>query len=108
SAGCGNQVWQCTPRSSAPAHLADPAQTRGERSIGGVTLRQHAETSVVEEIGRDASLWWRIQNPPAVVGEEPIDLGVVLLGLERAGAVDEEPARLHDFGGSAQNRFLQS
>ena len=56
---------------------------------------------------RHHALRRRIEAPVGMLGEKTIDLFVVLFGLERAGAVDEQPARLYDASRVAKDRALQ-
>ena len=107
SADRSNEIWERTPRKGAPVHLADPAQTRGERSIGAATLWENAQPSTIEQLWSDGSFRRRLENPVEVLGEESIDLRVVLLWLERAGTVDHESAGLHDGRARFENRLLQ-
>ena len=51
-------------------------------------------TPAIEHRGRHDALGRRIEPPVGMLGEKTLDLLVVLLGLERAGAVDEQSARL--------------
>jgi len=82
TAGRSNQIWQRTPRERTNVHLADPAQARGESSIGAMTVRKNAQPPAVEQLRSDAPFGRRLQNPVLVVRQERIHLGVVLLGLE--------------------------
>src|SRR6185437_14056156 len=79
-------------RRSSSAH---PPQPRRERAVHAVLVRQHAQPACVEYRGRHHALGRRLEAPRAVLGQEALDLCVVLFGLERAGAVDEQSARAY-------------
>jgi hypothetical protein len=67
---------------------------------------EHAEAPRVENFGgHRASRWWG-ERPPRMLGQKCFDLRVVLFGLERAGAVNEEPTRCDDRCRRSQNRPL--
>src|SRR6185503_10527925 len=84
-----DQVWERTPWQRAPVHLADPAQARGERSIGSVTMRKYAQTSIVDQLRGECAFWRRLENEIRILAEERIDLRIVLLRLERARAINQ-------------------
>ena len=69
-------------------------------------MRQHAKTSGVEDLGGDSASRWRLQRELGMFGEKRLYLHVVLLGLERAGAVDEQTARSDDARCTMQDRPL--
>src|SRR5689334_7307667 len=86
---------------------ACPPQTSRECPIRAVGLRQHAKSSAVERgCGHDTLRRW-LESELAALGEEGIYLRVVLLGLERARAVDEQSAGPHDVGCRAEDGALQ-
>src|SRR4051812_41632848 len=69
-------------------------------------LWKNAQQPAVERrLGHDAR-WRCLERPARMLGEKLLDLLVVLLELERAGAVDEQAARSNDGCGAAQDAAL--
>ena len=62
-----------------------------------MTLREHAQASLIKHLVRHRTGCWWFQRPFPVPREEPIHLFVVLLGFERAGAVHQEAAGRYPF-----------
>src|SRR5688572_12272871 len=58
-------------------------------------LRQYAQVATIHHVRRHGARRGRIETPARIVAEEALDDGVVLVRLERAGAVDEQPAGLY-------------
>ncbi len=69
-------------------------------------VRKHPKQPLVEHVVRHRAGGWWLERPFPVPGEERIHLVVVLLRLERTGAVDEESTRVHAFGGRAEQLRL--
>src|SRR6476660_392447 len=91
-------------RAASPAHLAEPG---GERAVDTAALREHPKAAGVEHARGNRSLRRRLELPVTALREKAFDLRVVLLGLERAGAVDEQPAESDHSRCGAQNAALQ-
>src|SRR6476661_7788400 len=83
------------------------AEARGEGAVGSMLLWENAQKPLVENgVGYHAARR-RVERPVGMLGKEGRDLLVVLLELERTGAVDEQSTGTHDGGGGAQDGPLQ-
>ena len=71
-------------------------------------LRKHATTSTVEHGRRNDPLRRWLECPVGMFSEKARDLLVVLLKLQRARAVHEQPAGSYDACRGAKNRALRS
>ena len=73
-----------------------------------MNVRQDAQASGVERGVGHGTRRGRLERELGMVGEEGFHLGVVLLLLERAGAVHEQAARGDHGGGGMQERAIEA
>src|SRR5205085_4148967 len=83
------------------------AQPRCEGAVGAVTLRQHAQQAVVQRVRRHHTLRRRLERPVRMLTKKSVNLRVVFLQLERAGAVDQQSTWAHGMRRGLENRALQ-
>src|SRR5262252_3920042 len=91
-------------RANSPARPPKPCR---ERAVGRVALWQHAKSACVEGGWRHRAIRRRLEHPLRVLGQKALYLRVVLFWLERAGAVDHEPAGAHDGSRGTNDRALE-
>src|SRR5262245_4317702 len=104
--------WRPRPTPPRPAHHASlglgalagaaPEADRGE-AIAAEAVGQAAQHAAVQ---RHGEIGWRVDRELGVGGQEVAGDLVVLLGLERAGRVDEAPARTHHRARRAEDGAL--
>src|SRR5215510_11113584 len=92
-----------SPTATPPRSRAAPQPDGGE-AVGAVAMGEEAHEAF--GVGRDGEAPGRVGPPLRAVAGEGGDHVLVLLGLERAGRVDEPPSRLHHRGGGGHDGLL--